>query len=433
MRLSAAIAAVLLAGCTAFDPIDQRGETINRDATSYANDATLLNIIRGMMQEPLTFIAITGLDGTASASGTIGLPSLQFGPHGGMDRAYSFATNAVSRTNSNTFHISVVDDPASYAGLLSPINPAIIAFMLRQGYSTPFLFFLFTSELREVRVDPNSGNTTDVVRVYLNDPTSPDYADFIGKLASLLNEGLTAQVDVTAAPNGKALPPSRLCIDRFARRPSFGNRFTVRYKLPPAPAAKDPAVCEHAPWVEADIQASAAPAAGAPAASLSPVGVAADGSLWVANPGKGIFLRMAPDGHVIQAKLPPALSPDKPPATPPRPSHLVAYEFQDQEGRHYQLFPRSTYGLYAYIGAYLDAPIDNLLPPDNSNSGSLITLVTSRAAKDCFARTDYHGQTYCVPQNAGHSKQLFALLHLLQEIQTTPSNAPTTLTVTPVP
>jgi hypothetical protein len=41
--------------------------------------------------------------------------------------------------------------------------------------------------------------------------------------------------------------------------------------------------------------------------------------------------------------------------------HLVAYPVVDQENRHYQLFMRSTYGAYNYIGALLseNTDIDN--------------------------------------------------------------------------
>jgi hypothetical protein len=58
--------------------MNQTGEEINRNAADYANNAALLNVVRASLSEPLTFVAITGPDGTDPASGTIGLPGLTF-------------------------------------------------------------------------------------------------------------------------------------------------------------------------------------------------------------------------------------------------------------------------------------------------------------------------------------------------------------------
>ena len=68
------VSALLIAtsGCSTFGPLDQRGETINRNATEYANNAILLNLVRARNREPLEFVAITGIDTTQAATGSIG-------------------------------------------------------------------------------------------------------------------------------------------------------------------------------------------------------------------------------------------------------------------------------------------------------------------------------------------------------------------------
>src|SRR5690348_3067412 len=112
-----------LLGCTSFDPLDNRAENFNLSATDYSNNAILLNVIRASLLEPLTFVTITSVDGTGSASGNLGLPTISFGPHlSTSPRAFSFGPNSATRSNSNTFHVSVVNDPASFTALLAPVN-----------------------------------------------------------------------------------------------------------------------------------------------------------------------------------------------------------------------------------------------------------------------------------------------------------------------
>jgi hypothetical protein len=412
MRL---LSVCLLAGCTTFDPLDQRGETVNRNAADYADNAILLNIIRATRQEPLTFLTITGLDGTESATATGGLPTLTLGPKGPGN--YGFGPNSVGRGNSNTYHASVVDDPASFAALMAPVNPAVIAFLMRQGYTTPLLFFLLTSEIREVQVDPVSGEVLATLNDYIGDPSNESqYGNFIGKMASLLVDGLVAQVDATAFPAGKVLPASRLCMDAAAKPPVFAAEIKTR-KSP----ALDPALCERTAWIEADTTSSGSASGSGgdagQAAGLTSLGVTRDGSLWAEVAAKDQLIRVTPDGKVIQVNLPKALTPVAPPK---RATHLAAFEFQDSTGRHYQIFLRSTYGAYSFIGSFYRAnhSFKNLLPVDGAGSSSLIDLTVGQTT-DCFAEAAYRGRNYCIPQEADNSKQLFTVLHMLQQLQTT--------------
>ena len=388
--------------CTTFDPLDQTGETVNRNATDYANDATLLNVVRAKLSEPLAFITITSLSGTQSAMGSLGFAGITFGPHlSTQPRNFLFGPNSVTRSNSNTFNISVVDDPGSFAALLAPVNPAILAFFINQGYSRSLLFFLFVDQIREMEVDSKGKETGIALHTYVNKPVGrnppPDstFPQFINFMANLLNEGLTAQIDVTQLPTGKSLPPSRLCIDRFAPRPAFGQTFAVA----PPPAGKNPALCENAPWLQT--QAASTGGSGGDLAS---------------NP----------------AKPPKAAAISAPPKAPSM--HLVAYPVVDQESRHYQLFMRSTYSAYNYIGTLLseNTDIDNLQVPDESGYGGIINIKINKPG-DCFAQVSYRNIDYCVANNATNTKNLFSLLHQLQQLQTAPANVPTTLTVTAIP
>jgi len=147
------------------------------------------------------------------------------------------------------------------------------------------------------------------------------------------------------------------------------------------------------------------------------------GGLW-AILGNQNIVRIAPDGSSKEFQFPP--KPSKPPS-----AALAAFEFDDGYGHHYQLFTRSTFGVYNYVGAILrnkPRDIDNL-QPDNQKYRGIVRIVPFD--RDCFAAVGYRNIQYCVPTDANNTKKLFALLHQLQQLNTAPSNTPTTLTIVP--
>lgn len=415
--------------CTAFDPMDSRGETLNRSAGDYANDAILMNIVRSQLYEPLSFVTITGVTGVSSVTGSLGFGGFTLGP-AKPPLTYLLGPDSASRTNSNSFNISVVDDPASFAALLAPVNPAIIGFFINQGYPRELLFFLFTDHVRQVEEDAN-GRITKVVNQYFNDPnnnTSVGFGSFIAKMGTLLHQGLTAEVDITTTPTGRSLPPSKLCLDPSLPEPGFAANAPV----PPALAATSNVLCENAPWIASQSAPSAGSASGgsgsSASAGVSNMTVAANGTLWALLAGQNEILQVTPNGTMKQFALPAAPKPSKKPSEP----GLAAYEFTDGGGNHYQLFTRSTYGAYEYIGALLrnKTDIDNLLGNGPGYNG--IIRVDAMYGGNCFAAVAYRSEPYCVPADAWNTKRVFALLHQLQQLNTAPSNTPTTLTVTPI-
>lgn len=448
--------------CTAFDPLDSTGETLNRNATDYANDAILMNIVRSQLYEPLSFITITGVTGVSSATGNIAFGGFTLGP-AKPPLTWLLGPFSAMRTNSNSFNVSVVDDPASFAALLAPVNPAVIGFFINQGYPRELLFFLLTDRLRRVEKDSN-GKIIKVVSEYFNDPdhnTDAVFGAFIGMVATLLRRGLTAEIDITATPAGRAMPLSKFCMDSSLPPPNFvasppkprpaNSRVPAAATLPansgasmaapqpansgaPAPTPLPPSLsasCENAPWIATQNTAPSGPSSGGSsgggtagaAGAVSAMTVAPNGVLWAALGNQNAIARVDPDGSVKEFPLPAPPKPSKPPS-----AGLAAFEFDD-DGNHYQLFTRSTYGAYNYIGAILrnNADIDNLQPDGAGYQG----MVRVAPSADCFARVVYRNIQYCVPVDAARTKRLFALLHQLQQLNTAPSNTPTTLTIVP--
>jgi len=457
--------AILCSGCTSFDPLDQRGETINQNAADYANNAELLNLVRASLSEPLTFVSITGLDGTSSATASVGFPTFVFGPHGTSPRDFNFGPNTAGRTNSNTFHVSVVDDPGSFAALMAPLNPAMIGFFRREGYANDLLFWLFVDRIREVKKDAN-GKIIGY-EDWINDPNdataligTDKKSGFVAKMGSLLAIGLTAEVDTTTLPTGHSLPPSKLCFDPNGPLPAFvTDRSENTLK---ARGALDPNACDTDDWLSAqssgggstdakggatDSKGGSGGPSGATAAPSIIVGK--DGALWIYDAAANSIVRVTVNaaGEPVPSK-PQKISQGDDAKHGNKLGPIVGYplkeSFRDTSKPtvEYQVFMRSTYGIYAYLGAVLHKRI--LLPafdlavfnPDEAGNAGLLDMTIAAddsSMQDCFAKIDYRDVSYCVPNKAVRTKQIFSLLHQLQELNTAPSNAPTTLTVTNVP
>ena len=407
----------LLSGCATFRPEEGRIGEINKSASDYTEQSVLLNVVRSEKYEPLSFIVVTGLDGTNSLTGSLGFAGFTLGPHpAASPRDFLLGPNAVSRTGSNTFHVSVVDDPPSFVALLSPLTPATLAFFANEGYPRELLFFLLVDHIRVT--EPARGSKA---KLYRNDPSDPAaFQDFIGVMATLLNDGLTAEIDVAGVPAGRALPKSALCFDPSLPPPPFTGASSAGAGLA--------ASCETARWVEGAASGAAA-ASGPPTMTLGMV-AAPDGSLWTPLPGGTVIRHLVPGKPPEDFALPPK---KKDPATAP----LIAFPLVDAEGTIYEVSFRSVYGVYAYLGALRrggggrPTDISNLLKLDGDGKGGILDITAARGA--CFTAVDYEGGHYCVPERADNTKRLFNLLHQLQQISTAPSNAPTTLTVTNVP
>lgn len=414
-------------GCTTYQPTDQSAEAINRDTTDYNNLATLLNIIRASRAEPLGFFTVAAINTTDSATANLGLPSIIFGPNlPTTPRQFIFGPNSVSRMGNNTVTFAPIDDPASYVALLAPVNPAIIGFLINQGYPREQLFFLFVDRLRMV-------DKYGTARYYINNPgNDTEFRDFGEKLADLLVSGLTAEVDANAVPNTHPLPASKLCFDPALPKPVY---YTTRPVL-----AHYRITCDNAPWMEAP------PPPAVPAkpqaletAGLSTCDVGEAREEEKSKPREPALAKSKPTGRAAGKSAQASGTATataaeakqmEPPAAKSEPT--AAYSFVDTQGNKVEVYLRSTYGVYQYLGQLLRAnngqgtDIDNLLDP-TGKTGSLLRITHDTG--DCFVQTDYRDVHYCVPNYAISTKAEFTLLRQLVALNATPTNVPATTIV----
>lgn len=174
------VLAGLLGGCAFVDVVDPRYDSINRSTAKARNESILLNIVRASHSAPLNFIAFSKVSGQTIVTANAGLPQFNIGslfPVFGFgnstnllapptpQRAFTVSKDTLGGTTNanNAFDISVLETKDFYNGLLRPVDLPELLYFIRQGYSRELLFWLFTES---VRVTSPGQPTVE----FLNDP-----------------------------------------------------------------------------------------------------------------------------------------------------------------------------------------------------------------------------------------------------------------------
>lgn len=140
-----ASSAAALGGCSVLDSaIDGRARTVNGASGDYSSVAILTNIVRASRYEPLNFVSLTGFTGHDTFNSA--MPSFVLPPANPV--VVGFGSSTASTVFSNDFNVSVLDDPDSYAALLEPVNPALMALFVKAGYPRELIYLLFIDYLR---------------------------------------------------------------------------------------------------------------------------------------------------------------------------------------------------------------------------------------------------------------------------------------------
>jgi len=215
-RLVALWSCSFLAACSSVvnvDDLENRATVVNVNMAEYADKAILLNMLRARDRAPLSFSQLSQVEGHNTLTGSLGIPSISFGPHlSSSPRAYTVGPNTISRSFETDFTINAVDDPNTYSALFSPIDPKTIGLFAEQGYPREILFLLLTDHIRV--------KSKDAVRwiTYNNDPTQQTYPEFLRILYTLLESGVTVStqtIENNSATQVSNSPKtvSKLCLD----------------------------------------------------------------------------------------------------------------------------------------------------------------------------------------------------------------------------
>jgi hypothetical protein len=481
---------VILGGCSEIDAVNSRTNTMNEGVANYYSEAILLNVIRASRSEPLSFVSLTTLQGHNTINGSVGLPAITFGPHTPVvapaqipARNFTFAPNTLSRSASTDFNASVVDDSASYQGLLSPISPATIGFFINQGYSRELLFFLFVDRMRLLNLDGT------LIEEYTNDPvgtrdfkvtlpdgrTEPSFQQinsecFQNYLAWMIREGFTAQVDVDALPAARSSPANRFCADPGLTvwfQPGLPSKHCTRildesrrespFRYKPTGLRLRPLCNASTAWSVTKPDTGSKDAA-APKDSAAPKD-GSTGSIKATAAGPAsltVSVKGKPAGKddptaataTTSGTTPVTLEITTPSAVKlPKDKRLTdscgvlttlkpsdphpAYEMCLDGRIKAQLFLRSAFGVYEFLGKLVARNSEVGLFTGLDTDSRLFTITND--TNYCFVSISYSGERYCVPSTANNTKRIFALLRQLVALNSPYASQPPTLTVRTTP
>jgi hypothetical protein len=395
-------AALFLTHCTMVDTIDGRFDQINRSSAYARNQSILLNIVRASRNVPLNFVAVSRISGSTQAQFGGGLPSMLVGPYpiatgapfvtNAAGNAFNVVEPALSRnvglnsttlnasTNSaNSFDLTVLDSKQFYQALLSPIDLVTLDAFIRQGYSHELLYQLFLESIRRTV----NGRTFE----YRNEPGAPCemvdgqrrcFKDVIdGGLASGLTfETLAVSVNGPHAAKSSTAVYARMCFD-----PILGQRFLSQH---------------------ADLRPTFPGQLGQPRCGIWPSDVRAGRRRSVETDTLNFDIQGTPSGTV-----------------------------------HVEVTPRSTFGVYRFLGRILaaEATEDVRLRNDpNLIEDTRLLAITDGSGGPCFVSLSFEGKFYCVPENGAEpTKRIFSLLTQLLALKTQSGdlNATPVVRVTP--
>jgi hypothetical protein len=194
-----AFAMMMLAttGCAFRSQVSGMAVEYNEFVAEATNRQTVVNILRARWREPLHFTSFSKVLGTARVEGTAGLDLAANGnggdqlPQGGgfaTSRRTLGATNWTPKLgvkiNSGTdFEIGINATDDFWKGITTPVSPAAIVHLLRQGWERDLVSFLFIQRIEFAgRITDPSGKvvTTLPLGEFLNAPDNePAVRSFI--------------------------------------------------------------------------------------------------------------------------------------------------------------------------------------------------------------------------------------------------------------
>jgi hypothetical protein len=380
-----------LGACAFVDSIAPRYDTINRGTDEARNKAILLNIVRASHNEPLNFVAFSKVSGTTQMSYTLGSPSFLVGPNPagaaalptpGRDVIFGNASNLNTAAQaSNNFDISTFETKDFYNALLRPVDLPTLNYFIRQGYSRELLFWLFADTIEEtVRGQSYGyhyvpGHHEKGCNVILGRQKCFEDLIEIAVATGLTVE--TKSIEKPAQQKGGGGVYARFCFDQLLqKRNDLGD--TER-------GIQELGHLQTLVWSRAHLPACRT--------NWNP---AAKASAQKGN--------TETDTLIFEQ-----------PITPVGPVR-------------YRIVTRSTFGIYQFLGQLLaTGAADNLTLTDNADD-NLLTVVRG-GEQNCFQSLSYKDSSYCVPDAAKNTKQIFQLLAQLVALQTSSQDLAITPTV----
>jgi hypothetical protein len=426
-RLARVAAAACLAGslaaCAVVDPVDSRYDTISRSLAKARNESILLNLARASHDHPLNFVTIANVSPSMSNVTSFGLPTFLLGRSMSATTEPTFSpgrfavinnTTASNATSVSTnFSVSTQETSVFYTGFLKPLDLLTVDYFIRQGYSRELLFWLFTQS-----VEVEGGIPHPLLFRYQPpvdygcpraDPQKKCFEEFI--LIAMVT-GLTIEQRAVQRPasnrggnrgnagggnrgdstGGGGNKPETISFFRFCFDPLLAER----------------AVNDLGPELKAEA-------------------------------------KHYMDPRVTAAQLKPRCGTEWDPRNEENKPQKDTFEFNVGPSK-YRIKPRSAYGIFEFLGTLIKMQRDNPMPLPRANrwdrtdvlgpprmkttpDDEFLFTVDFSDTQDCFARTWFLNETFCIPERAHNSKRIFNLLAQLIAIETAVNDLSITPTV----
>jgi len=501
--ISVNLVLLLVGGCVD-SVVEPRSEILNRSFTDYRNQATLLNIVRASHNEPMNFVAVTGATGHGTLSATEGLQNYIFGPHTTPTltapvpaRNYVFGPNSLMESAANDFNITELDDPQSYAALMTPLDPGMIGVFFNRNWPVSLLLPLIISEIRVIPIPTSKDKEESISYAFYTNqradarkfyfcksppgvsfeetydtycdykvwslPPKAEDADYVAWmlgecsarrafcvppayiLITYLNEsGLVFQIPTGAVP-GQA-QSARICFDsprsQFSPQESLTTALQDLFHF----RTEDNRRIIHPftdkdlsdSWGETDItMESKAKVYRCDDTNLQWVKLTIPSQANVGMSTSASLTNLPATGLSVCVK-PGACASARNASQGPK--AMAMYEFFDPRiNAIIQLFTRSTWGIYSFLGDVVRNEEQTHIPlvvlVKGFQKDHELFRVVENTLENCFASVLESGVSYCVPKTAFNAKMILSLLHELANLYTrpNPTQQPNTGTVRVTP
>jgi hypothetical protein len=392
---AAFVLGTLLAGCAFVDTVDNRADFMNESVTRFRNQTVLRNIMRSARDEPLSFAALSNVTGhNTSVNQFPSFPGFQWNAAGLLSQRTTQSTSSQYNVSSD-FTLAAIDDSATHAAILAPLDASTIAvFTQRSGWQSNLLYLLF---FERIRIADPQGRV--LATFYGNSVAADEYSgrrvcagDLCGSrtmvaYALLAYLNLQFNVEKGGLPGQSRKPRTQICFDR--ERPPSGK------------------------WRDLGL----APTGGRIAVPVTKGGVPAS---FCDQPGTWLPAESSEGGGASSR------APTKGKAGEKAPAAAQYIIFDARNNVWVELSARSTWGIYQFLGNLAYDLIENkrpkvrLIQPGYPNPDELVILniVKGRSGGDCFVDVQDR-DTYCVPNGPESrlTRIYFAILQQLAALQ----------------
>ena len=192
-RISAYLLALSLSSCTLLTPeFSEMSATYAEVVEKYQTNNILVNVARASQQRPLSFLDIPTVIGSGSVSASAGISE-------GKGAAGLYAGNSFSFTQAS------LDNASFMSGFLTQIPIDAIHYFAADHIPKEILLTLVVDSIEMTDAEGRK-------KIYLNNPTRPDYAEFQKQLYQLIQWGITTEQINKEIPIG--VPMRRDAVER---------------------------------------------------------------------------------------------------------------------------------------------------------------------------------------------------------------------------